>query len=127
MQCVKCSGHLVELRAGTVAVDRCDTCAGLWFDPRELSAVIEHVRAKDFEPVSSGALAGEDADHDHVTGRCPRCNIALDRTETLTFEGMHYDRCGQCGGAWLDAGELKQIASDDDASAEMEFFTKRRG
>lgn len=140
MQCAKCSGELIELRAGTVAVDRCDTCAGLWFDPRELAAVIAQVRAKGFADSQDGTSqdggeptappageSGADAGLDEQAGVCPRCRIALDRTETLTFDGLHYDRCGQCGGAWLDAGELKKIASDADASAEMEFFTKRRG
>lgn len=130
MKCVKCPGRLVELRAGAVGVDRCDTCLGLWFDAKELAGVINHVRAADFEPVSSRGPLSSEAPHDEAhqrdTGVCPRCGIELARTETLTFEGMFYDRCGQCGGAWLEAGELKRIATDDDASAEMAFFTKRR-
>lgn len=129
MKCVKCQGRLTELGVGGVTIDRCENCAGVWFDAKELANVVDHIRANDFAPMSSGPLS-EDASgsaHEHHEGACPRCDVALTRTETLSFEGFFYDRCDRCGGAWLDAGELKKIASDDDASAEMAFFTKRRG
>lgn len=130
MQCVKCSGQLSELRAGAVLIDQCSECAGIWFDQKELDAVLTHVKAHDFQPVSAaGRLSGEHAtvrDQDDKDGTCPRCAVALERTETLSIEGLFVDRCKTCGGAWLDGGELKRIAADADASAELAFFTSRK-
>jgi hypothetical protein len=37
---------------------------------------------------------------------CPKCAGAL---EGYTFEGFALDRCRDCGGIWLDQGELEAI------------------
>jgi Uncharacterized protein conserved in bacteria len=42
--------------------------------------------------------------------RCPRCNAALAVTK---FEDVSVDRCDNCGGLWLDAGELAQLIQKD--------------
>jgi Zn-finger nucleic acid-binding protein len=38
--------------------------------------------------------------------RCPKCPGKL---ETYSFETFVLDRCGACGGMWLDKGELESI------------------
>jgi hypothetical protein len=38
--------------------------------------------------------------------KCPKCPGEL---ESYTFEGFGLDRCSQCGGIWLDKGELEGI------------------
>jgi uncharacterized protein len=37
---------------------------------------------------------------------CPRCSVALKEEEV---EHVKIDRCPQCNGVWLDAGELEQL------------------
>lgn len=37
---------------------------------------------------------------------CPRCGVALKEEEV---EHVKIDRCPQCQGVWLDAGELEQL------------------
>jgi len=37
---------------------------------------------------------------------CPKCPGKL---EAYTFEGYALDRCQECGGVWLDKGELEAI------------------
>lgn len=37
---------------------------------------------------------------------CPKCKGTL---ESYTFEGFALDRCHECGGIWLDRGELEGI------------------
>ena len=39
--------------------------------------------------------------------KCPRCGMDLD---ALAFRGIAVDRCHHCGGTWLDAGALEQLA-----------------
>ncbi len=38
--------------------------------------------------------------------QCPKCTGKL---ETHSFEGFSLDRCRECGGIWLDKGELEAI------------------
>jgi tRNA(Ile2) C34 agmatinyltransferase TiaS len=37
---------------------------------------------------------------------CPKCPGKL---ESYTFQGIGLDRCHECGGMWLDKGELEAI------------------
>lgn len=39
--------------------------------------------------------------------RCPKCGMEL--TE-IAHQGIRIDKCTSCGGVWLDAGELEQVA-----------------
>jgi uncharacterized protein len=122
MKCVKCSGSLESVKVGTVEVDRCDQCQGIWFDRRELRSVLEAYRGGEAIPLS--VPSPEAKSHEHTSGTCPRCKVALARTETLAVEGQHWDACDQCGGAWLDGGELTTIAADGDATAAAGFFSE---
>lgn len=38
--------------------------------------------------------------------RCPKCP---GRLESYTFHGFALERCHECGGVWLDKGELEGI------------------
>ena len=38
--------------------------------------------------------------------RCPKCPGLL---ETYTFQGFVLDRCHDCGGIWMDKGELEGV------------------
>jgi Zn-finger nucleic acid-binding protein len=38
--------------------------------------------------------------------RCPRCDGTLNETKV---EEVSIDLCDQCGGVWLDSGELEQL------------------
>lgn len=45
----------------------------------------------------------------HKTGsnfRCPKCPGLL---ETYSFQGFILDRCHDCGGIWMDKGELEGV------------------
>jgi uncharacterized protein len=119
MDCPKCDGALAEVSFGGVKVDRCGECAGLWFDAREVRAL---VAAGGELAADSPAKAG--AALDDVAADCPRCHEPLMRIESMAVEGLHYDQCGNCRGAWLDAGELHQILSDPSAGEVIKFFNE---
>lgn len=38
---------------------------------------------------------------------CPKCGFDL---HEMKFKGLTIDRCFNCGGTWLDAGELEALA-----------------
>lgn len=41
---------------------------------------------------------------------CPKCGTTLQEVE---YRGVHLDQCPGCGGIFLDAGELDQVAQAD--------------
>ena len=42
--------------------------------------------------------------------KCPRCDGTL---KEIKFEEVLIDTCDQCGGVWLDSGELEQLTKKD--------------
>ncbi len=123
MDCPKCSGTLAEEKFGGVGVDRCSECHGIWFDAKEVRALVAHAQRKPDElPKSTASPAS--AQLDAKSGTCPRCQHALHRVESLAIDGLSYDQCMTCRGAWLDAGELAQILDNPAADEEMKFFNE---
>lgn len=39
--------------------------------------------------------------------RCPKCGMELIE---IDYKGIKIDRCSECDGVWLDAGELESIS-----------------
>ena len=49
--------------------------------------------------------------------RCPKCGMQLSEVE---YKGINIDKCFQCDGVWLDAGEMEAISKlDQTALAKM--------
>jgi len=44
--------------------------------------------------------------------KCPKCGHSLSEIE---YRGVRIDRCGNCSGVWLDAGELEQLSQKEGA------------
>lgn len=113
MKCPACNHRLTELHVGPVKVDACQNgCGGIWFDAFELQRVDE-----------SHEEAGERLLHvkrnpqmhvDHAGKRdCPRCpDIRLKRHFFSAKRRVEVDHCPNCGGYWLDAGELAHIRDE---------------
>ena len=99
-ECPKCRSRLHERRiqdAG-VKVDCCPSCRGLWFDNRELEAVLELQTGERFVPRTA-----RKSDR-----RCPRCGILLFGFRYPETD-VEIDMCETCHGIWLDSGELKRF------------------
>ncbi|MGI9107312.1 MAG: zf-TFIIB domain-containing protein [Pyrinomonadaceae bacterium] len=82
------------------------------FDERRKALENEYIRRKDRETLDKlrEQLAAEAAAKGLAGGRqCPLGHGAL--TEE-TKGSIVIDRCGQCGGVWLDKNELEQLTSD---------------
>jgi uncharacterized protein len=43
--------------------------------------------------------------------KCPKCGMDLKEIE---FHGVKVDQCANCGGVFLDAGELDQLSKHDE-------------
>ncbi len=45
-----------------------------------------------------------------ISGRCPKCGVALRHRE---LRGVNVGECETCGGLWLEKGELETIAKGE--------------
>src|SRR5216683_7184195 len=110
MKCPACFNELTEMQVGSVEVDVCEGgCGGIWLDAFELQQVDEEE-----EEAGARLLAIERDENivvDLVRKRdCPRClNIKLQRHFFSAKRQVEVDQCPNCGGYWLDAGELAKI------------------
>jgi len=70
---------------------------------RKNQEAIEKLRAK-IKVASDAEAAGLSS------MKCPRCDGSLKETK---IEEVSIDTCDQCGGVWLDSGELEQLTKKD--------------
>jgi Zn-finger nucleic acid-binding protein len=113
MKCPACYNDLSEVQAGNLRVDVCHQgCGGIWFDAFELQ------RADEVSDSAGEALLeirrDESVQVDPSRKReCPRCQgIKLHRHFFSARRRVQVDQCPNCGGYWLDAGELALIREE---------------
>jgi Zn-finger nucleic acid-binding protein len=113
MKCPVCNNGLTLYPSGSIIVDVCvGGCGGIWFDAFELKRVDETS-----EPVADGLLSPTRA-HDlksDTTKRlfCPKCSeMAMMRHFFSARRRTIVDECPNCGGFWLDAGELADVREE---------------
>jgi Zn-finger nucleic acid-binding protein len=103
IDCPKCTTRMQQIMISKpsfmVTVDRCNDCDGYWFDRSELDKVLDEETKRDGLPFDSS-----DVHEAHF--KCPRC---AGTCETKTLYDIKVDLCLDCGGLWLDKGELAMV------------------
>ncbi len=104
--------------AGSVELDYCPSCRGIWFDRGELESILLQVRS-DIQPIAPPNPTDEPGQR-----RCPRDRTPMAERRLSTArlrssmyashheavpDGVVIDLCPHCRGIWLDGGELGQI------------------
>ena len=114
MKCPACLHELTEIQVGELRVDVCQRgCGGLWLDAFELQ------RVDDTDEMAGEALLliqRDDRIHVNLARKreCPRCpSVKLHRHFFSAKRRVEVDQCPNCGGYWLDAGELDQIRAEN--------------
>ena len=113
MQCPACNRKLTRRKVGSVQLDVClGGCGGVWFDADELNHVTKEQQnrgAQILEIAQDPALRTAEDERERP---CPRCaGRTMERRLFSLGTGVVLDRCPQCDGVWLDAGELEKIRS----------------
>src|SRR5213592_2268753 len=110
MQCPACFNQLSPFQVGSVTVDVCQNgCGGIWFDAFELQRVDEQNEAAGERLLEIQRDPAVMVDPKRKR-ECPRCaGIKLQRHFFSAKRRIEVDQCPNCGGYWLDAGELAQI------------------
>src|SRR5215469_1619747 len=113
MKCPACFNQLTEVQVGSLVVDVCDGgCGGIWFDAFELQRVDEEDEAAG-EPllhIQRDTNVKVDAVRKRDCQRCPE--MKLQRHFFSAKRRIEVDECPNCGGYWLDAGELGQMRAE---------------
>jgi Zn-finger nucleic acid-binding protein len=102
------------LQAGTY-LDRCNQCQGHFFDQGEMFATLgKHADPSYWDRPETGGVS--------LPGGvpCPRCT-AETLLQDVAFGGerVEIDRCGSCGGIFLDGGEATKIVAIGAKMAEV--------
>ena len=106
MKCQKCESEtLVGLKLEEVAVDRCSSCDGIWFDAHELGQLL----AEDAKQVASLRRGGVREALGGKKGNCPRDAGELLRVYSAVEKTVILDACPECRGIWLDGGEFEKL------------------
>ncbi len=109
MDCPVCKKTMSEQDFGGLKVDVCRTgCKGIWFDWFELKNLDEKN-----EGVGDLLKEALNSDHhkDSNRGRinCPKCQNPMTAHFYQSSKEVTVDECYQCGGFYLDSGELEVI------------------
>jgi Zn-finger nucleic acid-binding protein len=117
MKCPACFNELSQLQVGKLIVDVCqDGCGGIWFDNFELQQVDEQSESagERLMEIRRNPTMVVDSSRKRA---CPRCReIKLQRHFFSAKRKVEVDQCPNCGGYWLDAGELAAIREEKAAA-----------
>ncbi|HIK96366.1 MAG TPA: hypothetical protein EYG03_30865 [Planctomycetes bacterium] len=100
---------------GFIVLDVCPTCKGAWFDKGELD------RLDDSIWVNVEEHAFHDAQGDHKSASCPKCEVPLKPLSPTDAQELIVDRCPSCDGYWLDNGELERMGGVAEKEHNEEF------
>jgi Zn-finger nucleic acid-binding protein len=105
MNCPKCPKETMikEVYEG-VEVDRCPTCKGIFFDKGELKTLIDKKMGNTADTLNFSSTSDQ---MDKMPAFCSRCN--RDMAVAKGPGTVRVDVCQQCGGAFLDQGELATL------------------
>ena len=114
MDCPSCDRELTRWTSPSLEVDVCDGgCGGIWFDHYELSKLDEAAEAAGAEllDVPRDPALQVDLDRRRL---CPKCTdgVVMMRHFTSVERLVTIDECPECGGVWLDPGELRGIRTE---------------
>lgn len=118
MKCPACFNELTEWQVGKLVVDVCQGgCGGIWFDAFELQEADEQDEVVG-EPLLHIRRDERVAVDPSRKRECPRCaGVKLHRHFFSAKRRVQVDQCPNCGGYWLDAGELALIRAEKTQAA----------
>ena len=108
MECLNCKIEMFNYDVATkhaqLSYDTCEQCGSLWLDAGELDKLA-------FQVQGSIEFCSEEEDKTRsATRKCPRCiEVDLAPIKFLGESDINLDRCHNCGGFWLDGGELNLV------------------
>jgi Zn-finger nucleic acid-binding protein len=109
MKCLNCGTEMttnqVVTKKDSISYDMCDKCGSLWLDAGDL----DKMAFKTTGSIEYCEEIGSD-EAEKKPKKCPRCDdFNLSKVKFLESDDIHLHLCRNCGGFWLDGGELNRI------------------
>lgn len=106
MECPKCHGRMQEKTlstlSGSVTIDKCVACHGLWFDLGEAEILKDKWMSEHID--DSGTILSKQ--HDTLRDiDCPRCGKPMIPVSDPKQKHLQYETCA-AHGMYFDAGEF---------------------
>ena len=99
-----------------VEIERCPVCKGIFFDKGELEALAQ----ADTGTADTFAFSPISDVMDSVAASCPRCEKPM-AAQVDGESGVRIDSCGECGGTFLDQGELATLQLTRGSGGDLEL------
>jgi Zn-finger nucleic acid-binding protein len=120
VHCPRDKTMMRQQSAGEAVLDVCTKCGGQYFDSGEMFASFGIKADPSYwdRPETGGNIKPGEL-------KCPLCEVAM-LAQDVKYEDKHVeiDRCGKCGGIWLDRGEVETIMQIGD-KLEPKLATER--
>ena len=107
IRCPKCRASMRHMKLESVAVDRCETCSGVWLDALEKDKLLDH--KCDVKKLDAPAARPHECAPPDDALNCPRDRSQLIHMVDHNQPHIHYESCTICGGTFFDAGELHDL------------------
>ena len=120
--CPLCEVNLDEVDLQHETVDRCPACSGIFLDRGELGSIVKMVRI--FREIELG-----ERDIDNIPegdlDRAIACPADGSSMEPVDMGGVVVDVCSDCGGIWLDGGEMAALKlAESNLRANLGLYTR---
>ena len=131
LACPKCVGMLEakevgEMQKYAVVIDQCPMCQGIWLDEKELERVLQDKLGFDDEtPEDDFHPKWKDDFFDLKKAKCPRCQKEMQRVKSFQDDRVMTDYCLECGGIWLDGGEIRELLRGGSIHRALKFIFKK--
>jgi Zn-finger nucleic acid-binding protein len=110
--CPHCHGALTRVEAGSLAIDGCGACGGIWLDAGEVTALLAlppaQLTAAVREITADGSLTRPLTPRAGPL-RCPGCHASLTLHTDTERTGARVETCTGCRGLWVWISELPGI------------------
>ena len=115
MKCPRCGSILQSVENDGQMVEACTDCKGEWLHAGELQKLVEHhdevftqQEIESLDAVNKEIETVELADHDELN--CPVCEtVRMEHFNYGDTSGIILHKCMECGGIWMDKGELQKV------------------
>jgi len=104
MNCPKCNHYMKSIDYKGVQINRCSSCYGLWFDDFELKDLQKLAGS---EVVDIGDVEVGTEHNKNTRPKCPKCQKIMMPEIGGGRSPIQFERCQQCNGVYLDAGEFR--------------------
>lgn len=124
MKCPVCGKDMIQENFG-VNVDVCENgCKGIWFDQGELRMLDE--KNEGLGAALEAALRNP-RNNEGKRGqiKCPKCFLPMHIHKYKRAKEVNVDECYNCGGFFLDSGELTDIRNNYMSDAEVQAYAEK--